>query len=138
MEGFSTASQAALCTTISHRAIACAAEVDEASSQWNQSDPALPQLLNLSNRLRELNAGADGLANSLNRGAAISVDLQQKLTQTTGNCARAIAAIEKEFRASSSRDAGSITLNPLALSEYERWATLLSHTFEVLTEMIQT
>ena len=130
MTAFSGVSQSSLCTTISHRALSAAVELDELTE--------VAQFSGLPNRLRQYSKVAESLADSIGRASVISEELQDTLSQFLNSCAQAAAVLEKEIKALGSRQPNEPPINPTVLSEFERWAALATQAFELLQQIVQT
>lgn len=129
MAGFSAVSESSLCTTISHRVLAAAVELDEVDE--------VTQFSGLPDRLRAYSKVAESLAESITRATAVSETLQEVLSGFLDSCAQAAAVVEKEIKMVGSGQANPPVIDSRALSEFERWIALATQAFELLQKSTQ-
>ncbi|KAB5549549.1 ankyrin repeat-containing domain protein [Coniochaeta sp. 2T2.1] len=100
MNGFSVASLSSTCSSISHRALSTAVEIDELrkASPSSNDGPALEALGFLGTRLQQFRQHTDVLLECLTSATLISPTLQDVVTRTLRQCDAALAVVEKQVK----------------------------------------
>ena len=100
MNGFSVASLTSTCSSISHRALSTAVEIDELrkASPSSSDGPALEALGFLGTRLQQFRQHTDILLECLTSASLISPGLQEVVTRALRQCDTALAVIEKQVK----------------------------------------
>lgn len=91
MQPFSVASVTASCTSISNRAVATAAEVDDTLD-------SLPQLAEVSKRLQHISSNVSSIQELLPKCSAISADVRTELPRLLKTCEGALSVVDKQLR----------------------------------------
>ncbi|KFA67044.1 hypothetical protein S40285_07255 [Stachybotrys chlorohalonatus IBT 40285] len=97
MDGFSSASLTSLCTSISHRAIACVGEVKSLVATVSSDEAHAVQLARLVSSLEEFISNVVDLETSLNSSTVISQRTQSELNRALVTCDGATAVLNKQL-----------------------------------------
>jgi hypothetical protein len=101
MNGFSVASLTSTCSSISHRALSTAVEIDElqkAASPSSDSSRSLERLVFLGSKLLQFRQHTDILQECLTTPSTISPKLQEIVVRALRQCDIASAVLEKQIK----------------------------------------
>lgn len=100
MNGFSVASLTSSCSSISHRALSTAVEIDELrkASPSGDDSPAVEKLAFLGTRLQQFRQHTDILQECLGTASVISPKLQEVVQRSLRQCDAASAILEKQVK----------------------------------------
>ncbi|KAH8905753.1 hypothetical protein BR93DRAFT_698908 [Coniochaeta sp. PMI_546] len=100
MNGFSVASLTSTCSSISHRALSTAVEIDELRKARPSSDdfPVVKELVFLGTKLLQFRQQIDILQECLTTASIISPKLQEVVVRSLRQCDAASAVLEKQVK----------------------------------------
>ncbi|OIW23838.1 hypothetical protein CONLIGDRAFT_111743 [Coniochaeta ligniaria NRRL 30616] len=136
MNGFSVASLTSTCSSISHRALSTAVEIDELRKQSPSSDdaPVVKELLFLGTKLLQFRQHTDILQECLGTASLISPNLQEVVVRSLRQCDTASAVLEKQIKRLHPQTLDRV--NPDTLSVFEDLLVAYSRVFIFATQLL--
>jgi hypothetical protein len=140
MQGFSVASLTSTCSTISHRALSTAVEIDElqkavSPSGGDASSSGLERLVFLGTKLLQFRQHTDILQECLSSAATISPRLQAIVVRSLRQCDSASAVLEKQVKRLHPQDLDGVRLETVAVFEdlFVRYSRLFIFATQLLS-----
>lgn len=139
MDGFSVASLTSTCSSLCHRALSTAVEIDELQKAANPSGDGagcLERLKFLGTELLQLRQHTDTLQECLATASTISPKLQQVAMRSLRECDAASAVLEKQVQRLHPQSLGR--LNLATISTFDDLLVTYSRLFIFATQLLST
>lgn len=134
MQGFSVASVTSACSTISHRALSTATEIDQLRTQSPSVDTGIKKLAFLATRLQQFRQHVDTLQQCLRDASAISERLQEVVGTAIAHCDAASAVLQKQVMRVQPQNLTQLDVN--ALSAFEDLLVTNSRVFILGSQLL--